>query len=121
MNYKLVFGLVALLLFASILGVALIRFSQPFYPSWLIGLGLTTLFLYWLDKRLAQSDSLGLRVPELVFNLLTLAGGFAGAWAGRYLFRHKINLDRHRGMFIILMLSTLLHGLFICGPTLLRM
>jgi uncharacterized membrane protein YsdA (DUF1294 family) len=120
LNYRLIFGLVASILSGLVLALAVLQLSLPFYTAWVVALALTTFLLYGLDKRLAQSGRQAVRVPELVLNLLALAGGFAGAWAGRHLFRHKTNLERHRGMFIVLVLSTLLHGLFICGPSLLR-
>jgi uncharacterized membrane protein YsdA (DUF1294 family) len=30
-----------------------------------------------------------------LLNLLALLGGFAGGWVGMFLFRHKINYQRH--------------------------
>ena len=49
-------------------------------------------------------------MPEIVLNVMTLAGGFPGAWVGRFLFRHKTNLREHSTMFAILVAATLLHG-----------
>jgi uncharacterized membrane protein YsdA (DUF1294 family) len=46
-------------------------------------------------------------------NLLALAGGFAGAWLGMAIWHHKTNFRRHWGMFLILLVSTLLHGTLI--------
>jgi uncharacterized membrane protein YsdA (DUF1294 family) len=50
-------------------------------------MSIITLAFYGLDK--AQSRSKGWRVPENVLHVLALAGGFAGGWAGRAIFRHK--------------------------------
>jgi uncharacterized membrane protein YsdA (DUF1294 family) len=85
----------------------------PFYVAWLLNVGLVTFFFYWVDKRLAEIKRFNFRVPELLLNLLTLTGGFVGAWVGRGLFRHKANIRKHWGMFVILVLSTLLHGALI--------
>ena len=81
----------------------------PFYLAWLISLGLTTLIFFWADKQLAKVKQVNIRVPEHTLNLLTVAGGFAGAWIARGLFRHKTNIRKHQAMFVVLVLSTLIH------------
>ncbi len=43
--------------------------------------------LYGRDK--LQAKRAGRRVPEARLHGLALLGGFAGAWLGRLLFRHK--------------------------------
>ena len=85
----------------------------PFYVAWLVSLGLTTVILYWVDKQLAKVKQLNIRFPEHTLNLLTVAGGFVGAWAARGLFRHKTNVRKHRAMFVVLILSTLIHGVLV--------
>jgi len=55
--------------------------------AWMVGWSLPAFAMYGIDKRQAQSD--GWRVPEVVLHGLALIGGVAGAWAGRYVFRHK--------------------------------
>jgi uncharacterized membrane protein YsdA (DUF1294 family) len=85
----------------------------PFYAAWLASVGLTTLILFWADKQLAKVKKLTVRVPEHTLNLLTLAGGFVGAWVARGLFRHKTNIRKHQAMFVVLILSTLIHGALI--------
>jgi uncharacterized membrane protein YsdA (DUF1294 family) len=85
----------------------------PFYAAWLVSLGLTTIILYWADKRLAKVKQFNIRVPEHTLNLLTVVGGVAGAWVARGLFRHKINVRKHRAMFVVLILSTLIHSVMV--------
>ena len=85
----------------------------PFYVAWLVSLGLTTLIFFWADKRLAKVKQVTIRVPEHTLNLLTVAGGFVGAWIARGLFRHKTNVRKHQAMFVVLILSTLIHSALI--------
>jgi uncharacterized membrane protein YsdA (DUF1294 family) len=85
----------------------------PLYASWIGAAALVTFALYGLDKRLAQAGRQP-RVPEVMFNLLSLIGGFAGAWLGRAVFHHKTNTREHSGMYLVLIASTLAHCLLIC-------
>jgi uncharacterized membrane protein YsdA (DUF1294 family) len=84
-----------------------------FYIAWLININLTTFLFYWMDKGLARIKKFSFRVPELLLNLMALAGGFAGGWLGRVAFRHKTNIREHWGMLVVLIASTLLHGALI--------
>lgn len=75
------------------------------YLTWLLVAGGITFLLYGWDKSLSKKK--GWRVPEKVFHVLTLAGGFIGGWIGRYLFRHKTK----KGYFLfILIVSTVIHA-----------
>lgn len=109
MKYAVEFGLLALVL----TGVLYISFytdvQLPIYVSWLLAANSVTFVFYGLDKGLARIGPLKVRVPELILNLLALAGGFLGAWLGRVVWRHKTNLREHQVMFLILVASTLLH------------
>ena len=53
----------------------------------LIALSFAAAGLFGWDK--AQSRSGGRRIPERTLLLLALLGGTPGAYAGRWLFRHK--------------------------------
>jgi uncharacterized membrane protein YsdA (DUF1294 family) len=111
-----VFGfstLLALALIVALQFVLYVDLQLPFYLAWLLNVSLTTFLFYWADKYLARIRRFNIRVPEHTLNLLTLAGGFAGAWVGRGVLRHKTNIRRHWGMFATLVLSTLLHGALI--------
>ena len=55
--------------------------------AWIVGWTIPTFALYGIDKR--QAEQGGWRVPEILLHGLALIGGVVGAWAGRYLFRHK--------------------------------
>lgn len=61
--------------------------TLPFYPAWLLALGIVTFIYYGFDKFRAQRKQW--RVAETTLNLLALAGGFLGAWVGMFWFRHK--------------------------------
>ena len=55
--------------------------------AWIVGWTLPAFAMYGIDKRQAQHD--GWRVPEVVLHGLAVIGGVIGAWAGRFVFRHK--------------------------------
>jgi uncharacterized membrane protein YsdA (DUF1294 family) len=74
------------------------------YWIWLAIASLVTFLVYGYDK--AQARNGGWRVPEKVLHILALAGGFAGGWAGRSVFRHK---TKKVFFTFILAVSTLLH------------
>jgi uncharacterized membrane protein YsdA (DUF1294 family) len=68
-------------------------------------LGLLGFTLYGWDKRQAKRS--GQRVPELRLHGLALLGGFAGAWLGMLVFRHKTQKPVFR---VVLVLAALLHA-----------
>jgi uncharacterized membrane protein YsdA (DUF1294 family) len=111
MNPFLVFGLLAAV-------VGLVPFLLVFlgtgwnpYLVWLGAWGLSGFALYGIDKALARAN--GLRVPEAILNLLALIGGFVGCWAGMFAFRHKSNWGRHPSIWIVLVVSTIVHAALI--------
>jgi uncharacterized membrane protein YsdA (DUF1294 family) len=83
------------------------------YPAWLLTLGIVTFIYYGFDKYRAQRKQP--RVAESTLTLLSLAGGFLGAWVGMFWFRHKTkDTPVKRWLWI----STLLHlGLLYFGFT----
>lgn len=50
-------------------------------------LSLVTFFVYWLDKHAAQNGQW--RTPENTLHLLSLLGGWPGAWCAQQALRHK--------------------------------
>ncbi len=60
--------------------------------------------LYGWDKRQAQKD--GWRVPEKNFHVLSILGGWPGAFAGQQIFRHKTKKPSFRFTF---WLTVILH------------
>ena len=110
MKYNIGFGLPALLLSLGLYAALDQLIPWPhYYFHWVIAVSVVTLLYYSLDKWLAAAKRNAPRVPELVLNLLTVAGGSVGAWLGRTIFRHKTNLRRHWLMFAILVVSSVLH------------
>jgi uncharacterized membrane protein YsdA (DUF1294 family) len=109
MRFSLEIALLAAVLTAAIY-VPMSLESKSQYWIWLASISITTFLFYGLDKFLARFRTWRIRVPEAVLNAMTLAGGFPGAWVGRFLFRHKTNLREHSGMFAVLVAATLLHG-----------
>lgn len=87
-------------------GAALVLFAGVhWYLAWISGLSTATFLLYGFDKQQARGG--GERVPENVLHGLALAGGFAGGWLGRALFRHK---TRHIAFTVVLLFATAIHA-----------
>ena len=111
MPYNLGFGLLALVLSAALyVGLEQVLVWPHYYFTWVIAVSVVTFAFYGLDKGLSKARQAKVRVPELVLNLLAVAGGTPGAWLGRAAFRHKTNLRKHWVMFVILLSSSLLHA-----------
>jgi uncharacterized membrane protein YsdA (DUF1294 family) len=107
------FIILALVIMVALQYMLYADLQLPFYLAWLINVNLTTFLFYWLDKVLARIKKFTIRVPELLLNLMALAGGFLGGWLGRSIFHHKTNIRKHWGILVILIVSTLLHGALI--------
>ncbi len=99
-------------IFASIsvgLGTALpfwFLLHWPWYWAWWAGFGAVAFVAYGWDKLQAKRNG-AKRIPEVALHLLALSGGVAGAWIGRFVFRHK---TRHWSFTIVLLLATALHA-----------
>lgn len=111
----LIYTLIGVGLSAALAGSFQSRLTVHAYVPWIAACSIVTWALYAWDKRTAELAELakrlrGWRVPELTLNLMALIGGFPGAWAGRAMFNHKTNVKRHRGILVILIVSTLLHA-----------
>jgi uncharacterized membrane protein YsdA (DUF1294 family) len=111
MIFYVVFGLLNLVLGGGLFILILSTTNWPPYLAWLLALSATTFVTYGLDKGLSKLKTA--RVPELILNLLAALGGFAGAWLGMLVFRHKSNARRHPIIWIVLILSTLGHAVLI--------
>jgi uncharacterized membrane protein YsdA (DUF1294 family) len=108
MRYWLFFGLIAAAV-ALAVGILLLNLTDwPFYAAWLAALTAATFAVYGMDK-LASKTDWG-RAPEALLNLLAIAGGFAGGWAGMLLFHHKSNYRKHPVIWLVLALSTVGHA-----------
>lgn len=113
MRFFSFFIILALVIMVALQYMLYADLSLHFYIAWLININLTTFLFYWIDKSLARIKKFSFRVPELLLNLMALAGGFLGGWLGRGIFRHKTNVREHWGMLVVLIVSTLLHGALI--------
>ena len=71
-------------------------------------LNLLTFWVYWADKRAAQTGQW--RTPENTLQLLALAGGWPGAWLAQQVLRHKSSKQSFRNIY---WLMVLLHGLLV--------
>ena len=113
MKYTSFFGILALVLVLVLYLPLYVSGQMPLYFAWLAGVSLTAFVFYGLDKGLSRIQRFAVRVPELILNLLALAGGFIGAWLGMVIWHHKTNFRRHWAMVVVLVVSTLLHGALI--------
>ena len=77
----------------------------PFYPCWLFCLSVVAFLFYGYDKHQSAKEG-AWRVPEIVLHLLSLAGGFVGAFLGRRYYRHK---TQKIVFILVIILSALLH------------
>ena len=81
--------LVALLGFPSL---ACVRLAGSFDPRFIVGylvvISAVTFWLYWRDKRRAETD--GWRIPESTLHIAELLGGWPAAFLAQRAFRHKI-------------------------------
>ena len=100
---KTTFSLIAFGLGILVLLAILYFFKPDIYISWLLAWSVVAFGLYGYDK--AQAKIGGGRVPEFVLQIVTLIGGWPGAWAGRFIFHHK---TRKPAFLIVLVISTIL-------------
>jgi uncharacterized membrane protein YsdA (DUF1294 family) len=98
-------ALLGSLLAAAIAFVLLMWLGLSPLLAWIVGWTLPAFAMYGIDKRQAQND--GWRVPEMVLHGLALMGGVIGAWAGRYVFRHK---TQKPAFTVVLIIASILWG-----------
>ncbi len=70
----------------------------PFWQFLFVISGITFV-VYGYDKRQAQRK--GWRIPERILHGYALLGGFAGAWLGMVIFRHKTRKPIFRGVIVL--------------------
>ena len=105
---EVVYGLGAAIVAAAVFALVESRTSWPFYGAWLAALGAATFVVYGADKLSAVAGCR--RAPEPMLNALAVLGGFAGAWVGMLLFRHKSNRRKHPTIWLALMASSVIHA-----------
>lgn len=94
----------ALLALLVLPALALARMGLVFNRTWLFvaagSLSVATFFVYYADKRRAESKDQ--RVPESVLHGLELLGGWPGAFAAQHLVRHKNAKLRYQFWFWVI-------------------
>lgn len=93
-------------------------------PAWVAGialaLNLITFYVYWLDKYAAQKRQW--RTQENTLHLLSLLGGWPGAWFAQQILRHKSRKAAFRANYwatMVLHCAALLGWLFWLQPKML--
>jgi len=93
-------------------GLLLWAVWQSLLPWWVLPasfvLSLLTFWMYWVDKRAAQTGQW--RTPESTLQLLALAGGWPGAWLAQLALRHKSSKLSFRLVYWLMVLA---HGFFL--------
>lgn len=94
------------LIFFGLLAVSVVIGKLPpvvllFY----LGMSLLTYLIYYLDKSAARSGSW--RTKESTLHLLSLLGGWPGAWFAQQQFRHKTRKQPFRLIFWLTVLANL--------------
>ena len=79
--------IVAIILGIGAFALAWLWAGWPVLVAWLVGWSVPAFALYGIDK--GQAGTGGWRIPENLLHGVALIGGVAGAWAGRFAFRHK--------------------------------
>jgi uncharacterized membrane protein YsdA (DUF1294 family) len=112
---QIIYSLAAVLL--SLILFLILHFTTTWmwYLKWLVATNVVAILLYGFDKTLAVTQS-GLgqtrRTPNIALHLISLLGGFIGAFIGRLLFRHKSNFRQNPQFLLIIILSAILHAAF---------
>ncbi|KAB0519817.1 DUF1294 domain-containing protein [Pseudomonas extremorientalis] len=99
----------ALLCAAPLIGAALVWYrGETLIPLAAYGVvSVIAFFLYWSDKRKAQTDRW--RTPENILHAVELAGGWPGALIAQQVFRHKTRKVSYQVLFWVIVL---LHEVF---------
>ncbi|SFU50870.1 Uncharacterized membrane protein YsdA, DUF1294 family [Polaromonas sp. YR568] len=97
---------------AAYCGLVLWAVWRSLLPLWILpalfAFNLLTFWMYWVDKRAAQTGQW--RTPESTLQLLALAGGWPGAWLAQQVLRHKSSKQPFRAVY---WLMAALHGLLL--------
>ncbi len=93
-------------------GVLLWAVLRSLLPWWVLPvsfvLSLLTFWMYWVDKRAAQTGQW--RTPESTLQLVALAGGWPGAWLAQQVLRHKSSKLSFRLVYWLMVLA---HGVLL--------
>ncbi|KTB60423.1 hypothetical protein AO066_27225 [Pseudomonas fluorescens] len=99
----------ALLCAPPLIGAALVWYrGETLIPLAAYGVvSVIAFFLYWSDKRKAQTERW--RTPENILHAVELAGGWPGALIAQQVFRHKTRKVSYQVLFWVIVL---LHEVF---------
>ncbi|WP_336366051.1 cold shock and DUF1294 domain-containing protein [Marinobacter sp. C2H3] len=98
-------AVVVLGFFAALAGLWQQGYLPMAIPAAYGGVSLVLFFMYWADKRAAQSGSR--RTPENTLHLFELCGGWPGALLAQQAFRHKTRKGSYQFVFWLAVLANL--------------
>ena len=112
MCYFVFFGILSVIL----TGVAYALLFETFtawhpYLIWLVAINAATLVMYAIDSWMGRRDKVD--PPEMLMHLLSIVGGFVGAWLARVIFRYRVDLRDRPWLYLVLVLSTIGHGVLV--------
>ncbi len=120
-NSGVTFFMLLMLAWLALISWAIATKHLPFWVAGLaLGLNLLTFYMYWLDKYAAQKRQW--RTKEDTLHLLSLLGGWPGAWFAQQILRHKSRKAAFRTTYwgtTVLHCSALVGWLFWLQPNLL--
>ena len=100
---------VGFVLFVGLVGLMLLGFVPAYLAYLVIGMSALTFFVYARDKASARKGRR--RMPESTLHLMSLLGGWPGAWVAQQGFRHK----NRKGSFQMVFWLTVVGNLLLLG------
>lgn len=105
---------IAVLFFCNLFIFTTLVNLLPLAVMWLyLGLSVVTYLFYYLDKRAAKRDAQ--RTPENTLHLLSLLGGWPGAFMAQERFRHKSSKVEFRRVFWVTVVLNVAALLWLCS------
>ena len=93
------FGTMSIVFAFALVGYLYREQGWDLYQAWLLAWSLSAFLLWWIDHSRKN-------VPNGIFYLQALMGGFIGAWVGMIGFGYKIG---NKTLWLVLIASTLIH------------
>ena len=103
-------GLTALLALGAVTGISIAELAPWWIPVAFLAASLIAVVVYGLDKKAAATN--GTRIPDALLHLLSIAGGWPGAFYAQRRFHHKTRKTAFQIVFAVTIFLNLA-GLFL--------